>query len=1321
MNLPTMIFSLRRTALLVAALVFGVRESAFAAAEADLLIAYDNSYSDGVGGDANAEVALANSVGASNWINFVSGTPARMRVAGYHKTWWQGGRTSLGGFVSWMGNYGDGNLDDVTAKGDALGADLIAFVCAPSAGETSAAVAYQPGRYAAYGTGNFWNNVVAHESGGHNYGCDHRVGRENPKTIMMHNYCGGGSQGYFSNPNIWLNGTKLLGEGSCLGAAVQGGDAGYLISNAAQGVADRNERLVYGSNLYPIVKRWKFNKPAGAAPAGTVIGDDVGGAQAIVRGQGATFTGNGLQLPGGTSGNTAANSIAAYIDLPNGTFSSMPNFTIEIWATPLSAQNWMRVIEIGRTTQAGDGLGAAGEYTGTPGSAAPGGTDPSDNITLTAARGVNLGLQRFEAKLDGANVVTADSDLGTTAGQMHHYAITFADTATGGTITWYRDGALIKSINVAFHASQIEDVNNWLGRSMWSGDAMSHMEYHDVRLQSIALNAGNIGANYLIGPNDAKATLWANDAWGNSGFVNGPWEFGNVPNASRDYETGKMRLLSPYNFANNIFPGKSLTITGGSLYLVGRSSTTTTVNDLRLNGGSLIQLAEGGGANTQTLAGNLTVSNINQVNAQWGPVAISSNITGFGTLLYTGNQVTLSATNTGFTGQTVIGDGRFSSLRISKEENLGGNPPWFGGAWLELNRGILVTTQTMTIDDPNRGIEIGPSGGIFSPWANTSLTIATPITCDASGDTLRTAPFDSNPIAGIFVKDDWGQLNLTNPNNSHNGEIQILRGELMLSGNGRLNNGDHWMPFTNNGLFTCNSNLDQTVRGVISGTGSLIKGGNGTLYLPTPSTLSGAVTVNGGTLYANPGNAATNRIFSYVSSITINGGTLRSTANGLFGWDGTQEKSITVNAGGTLTADGNADVGVGNVTLAGGTLASLAPSAAWGSWRFDQATDVLNVTGDSTVSATNVKFGNAAAAINVSPGKTLNFTGTVTDATAGGISYLTKTGTGVLTLAGVNTHTGATAVNEGTLNLTGSLGATAVSVASGATLKGAGSIGGNVTLATNAIHTPGTGTQAIGGAASYANGSRFKWTLSTNSNSAGAASRANVSGTVTVTSGAAIDLVLNGAGSSTNYFDTFWTQARSWTVVSSNGGMTGQFTLGNIGNDAQGQVASTYGSFSLTQNSSGATLQWTPKAFAAWRGTNFGANATNAATSNFGSDPDKDGLVNAWEYFHATNPSANTSGQFQARIENNRVKLTFPRNVFATDALVKIQAAESPAGPWTDLAQSSGGTAFSPIVGGATVSESGSGQTRAVEFNDLYLTTDPAYPKRFFRLWIQQQ
>ena len=58
------------------------------------------------------------------------------------------------------------------------------------------------------------------------------------------------------------------------------------------------------------------------------------GALATVRGTNATFTGTALRLPGGTTGNTAADSIAAYIDLPNGMFSAMPDFTVEIWATP---------------------------------------------------------------------------------------------------------------------------------------------------------------------------------------------------------------------------------------------------------------------------------------------------------------------------------------------------------------------------------------------------------------------------------------------------------------------------------------------------------------------------------------------------------------------------------------------------------------------------------------------------------------------------------------------------------------------------------------------------------------------------------------------------------------------------------------------------------------------------------------------------------------------------------------------------------------------------------------------------------------------------
>jgi len=1303
---------------------------AFGAAEADLLVAFDNSYTDGVGGDDNAEVLTANSVAASNWINEQSGTGARMRIAAYHKTWWQGGRSTLGGYVGWLWNYGDGYLDDVTAAADAAGADLVAFICAPTAGETSAAVAHQPGRYAAYGTGSFWNNVVAHETGGHNYGCDHRGGRENPKTIMLHNYCGGGSQGYYSNPNIWLDGVRLLGEGSCLGDAVSGGDNAYLISTTAQGVADRNERVVWGSNLGAVQYRWQFNKPAGATPAGTVVADDKAGAQAVVRGQGATFTGTGLRLPGGTAGNTAADSIAAYIDLPNRIFSAMPNFTIEIWATPLSAQSWMRVLDIGRTAEAGDGLGAAGEYTGLPGSAAPGGTEASDNIMLAACTGTDLNSQRFEIALDATNWATFNSNLATTAGQMHHYAITFADTGTGSDVAWYRDGVLVKSGSTTIHSAQIEDVNNWLGRSLWSADAMGHIDYHDVRIQSVALNAEQVAQNYRIGPHDAVSTMWANDGWGNSGFISGAWEFGSVPSPTRDYETGTMRLLAPWTTTDSTFPGRSLTITGGSLYLAAKDQNTVTIQDLRLNRGTILSLGDNG--STQTLAGQIRVTNFtdNHVRGAWGQMVIAASITGGvggGGMLYTESAVTLTGNNTGYLGATIIGDGRFSTLRISSEANLGGNPTYYGGAWLQLNRGILETTQTMTIDDPNRGVVIGPSGGIFRPAAGTTLTIATPVNSPAAGNTRQTAPMDSNPIQGIFFKEGAGTLVLTNPNNSHNAEMQVQQGELRIDGSGRINNGDHWMPVTVNGTLRYNSALDQTLRGVISGTGAIVKSNTSTLNVNGANTFSGSVTVNGGTLYANPGNAATNRAFSFVSGITVNnGGTLRSGANGLFGWDGTQEKPITVNAGGTLTANGGtaSDVGVGIVTLNGGTLATLAGGATdWGSWRFDHAGDKLVVTQNSTASAANVKFGNAAAGIEVAPGRTLNFTGTITDTTNGGISSLTKMGTGTLLLAGVNTYTGPTAVNAGTLRLTGSIAAgSAVSVASGATLSGTGTVNGSLAVAAGGIHAPGdpAGTQTVAGALAYASGSRLRWTLAANNDAGGSASRV-AAANVTVTSGAVLDVRFNAPGGTVNFTDAFWGQQRTWTVLSAST-KAGRFSLGTVSGDSAGRPVSDFGTLALNQEATSVALVFTPYTpTEIWRREHFGADWTNLAISGDDVDGDKDGLTNLIEYALGSDPKAfNALAAPQVATEGGKLQIAFTRNTAASDLVLSVLAADDLAGLWTEIARSSGGTPFEIKVAGAGVSEQGTGALRSVKATDIYLMVDPAHPRRFLRLAVSR-
>lgn len=1012
-----------------------------AEAVSDIVVGYTATWRAGMGGTDQVNAAIYNQITGANNIAAASGSPHRQNVVGTKESAHDfTGQVDCGAMIGLMANY-DSSVIDLMSYADNLGADQVAYI-GDMYDNGAAAQAQQPGRYSCYEQAWWWQNVAAHESGGHNFNLDHRDGVENPKTIMLHNYCGGGSNPYYSNPNIWLNGIKLLGIGSCLGGtAGAGGDNTYMLSTTAQGRSDAYERRVWGSYRGAITYRWQFTNSPGPAPAGTVITDEVSSAQAIVRGQGATFTGTALRLPGGTTANTAADSIAAYLDLPNGIFSAMPSFTIEIWAAPLSAQNYMRVIDIGRTTEAGDGLGVAGEWTGTPGSPAPGSTSSSDDLMLSACIGTDLNSQRFEAKLDGGSVQTADSGLGTTAGELHHYAITFADTASGGTIKWFRDGGLVKTLNVTFHSASLEDVNNWLGRSLWSGDSLANMDYYDVRIQSLAIADAEVAANYRIGPNDKTVTMWASDAWNSSGFTSGAWEFGqSTPDANHDYETGTLLLRTPHNAISSSFPGRSLTISGGQLHLNATAAKTTTINDLRLNGGTIGSFGDNN--SVQTLAGNITVMPwaVNQIRGGWGPMIISAKMSGLGIMEYTENAVTLTGNNTNFTGQTIIGDGRFSTLNISSEANLGGNPPYFGGDWLTLNRGILVTTATMAITNANRGIRIGPSGGFLNPAAGTTLTIATPISSPAAGNTLQTSPLSSNPTLGIFFKDGAGVLELTSPNNSHNAEMQILAGELRLTGNGRINNGSHSWPVTINALFTDNSAMDQTFSGVISGNGTIVKTNSSTLNLNGANTFSGSVAVNGGTLYANPGNAANNRALSFASSITVNnGGTLRAGQNGLFGWDGTQEKPIIVNAGGTLTCDSSADVGVSTVTLGGGTLANLGASSVYGSWRFDNAGDVLSVTQDSTVSAVNVKFANGGA-INVAAGRTLNFTGTITDASSGGTSSPVISGPGTVVFSGANTYTGPTMINAGRVILTNSaaLASSNIVVASGATFDVAG-------------------------------------------------------------------------------------------------------------------------------------------------------------------------------------------------------------------------------------------------------------------------------------------
>ncbi|HZJ14701.1 MAG TPA: DNRLRE domain-containing protein [Chthoniobacteraceae bacterium] len=137
-----------------------------------------------------------------------------------------------------------------------------------------------------------------------------------------------------------------------------------------------------------------------------------------------------------------------------------------------------------------------------------------------------------------------------------------------------------------------------------------------------------------------------------------------------------------------------------------------------------------------------------------------------------------------------------------------------------------------------------------------------------------------------------------------------------------------------------------------------------------------------------------------------------------------------------------------------------------------------------------------------------------------------------------------------------------------------------------------------------------------------------------------------------------------------------------------------------------------------WRLQYFGiADDTGNAADLF--DFDNDGFANLLERALGGNPTTTTAALIQAGVVNNKLTINFTRSTANTDLTLTVQGADTPDGPWTDLARSIVGAAF-VIASGATVNESGTGATRAVQAGDLYATNDLAHPRRFMRVQVQR-
>ena len=267
--------------------------------------------------------------------------------------------------------------------------------------------------------------------------------------------------------------------------------------------------LFAAAEAQTLTHRWNFNS-TGSTPNGTILADTIAAAPCTVVGVGATRNGSALTLPGTTNGNFAATAISAYLDLPNGIVSSKTDLTVEIWATVVSSRNWQRLFDFGR-------MGTAGTGEILNNAAAPGaGTASSDDLMLCVSRDNNLATQRLAARLNGAGEIQNDSSLTIISGTRYHFVATFragigANPATGGRFTWYRDGVEVGFLDTNFRLNQIEDVNNWLGRSQFSNDTNANIAYDEVRVYSGALSPADIAASGIAGPNAVLIPVTAAD------------------------------------------------------------------------------------------------------------------------------------------------------------------------------------------------------------------------------------------------------------------------------------------------------------------------------------------------------------------------------------------------------------------------------------------------------------------------------------------------------------------------------------------------------------------------------------------------------------------------------------------------------------------------------------------------------------------------------------------------------------------------------------------------------------------------------------------
>ncbi|WP_204561551.1 autotransporter-associated beta strand repeat-containing protein, partial [Azospirillum palustre] len=476
----------------------------------------------------------------------------------------------------------------------------------------------------------------------------------------------------------------------------------------------------------------------------------------------------------------------------------------------------------------------------------------------------------------------------------------------------------------------------------------------------------------------------------------------------------------------------TLTLSGSNTYT---GATTVSAGTLALNSSTGTALADGS-AVTVASGATLTLSSASETigtlsGVSGSTLAIGANaltvsqgsagtfsgvITGSGSLIKTGNfNLSLGGTTNraNFSGTITI-DGA-GQLVVGSADALGsGDVTLTNGGELRLSGNITV---------PNN-IVVGTGGGSIAALSGNSSVISGTI----SG-------------SGALAKTAGGTLTLSGDNSGFTGSMSVNVGILIVSNANALGSTAGGTTVASGAALSLSGGITIAENLTLSGTG--VSAGGALISASGTNTVSGTVALAANTTVTTTSDLALSGVVSGAYALTKSG-----TGSLTLSGSNTYTGATTISTG-TLVAGHNNALGT---TAGGTTVASGATLAVANGVTLTEAL-TLSGTGVSSAGALQVTSGSGTVggAVTMGANTTIGVSGTglTLSGVVSGAYALTKDGSGMLTLSGDNTYTGATTVSAGVLYIThaNALGTTAAgtTVSSGATLR----IGNGLTIAEN--------------------------------------------------------------------------------------------------------------------------------------------------------------------------------------------------------------------------------------------------------------------------------